>query len=217
MKIVALTDIHGAYGIAERILAKEQPDIVVVGGDLTNVGTVKEAEQAIQQFQSIVSVTLCVAGNMDLPQHDELFVRLGVSINGSGRIIDNVGFCGCSASPHSPLHTPYEISEEEIAQKLYAGYSQIIHSAVKIVASHAPPYGTKVDIVHGGFHVGSTAVRDFIEQQQPDVCICGHIHEARGKDSLEKTIIINCGPCGKGYYGLIIIEKEIKVFNKQHL
>jgi len=216
MKIVALTDIHGSYGTAEKILSNECPDVVIIGGDLTNVGSVKEAEQAVRKFQSITPQILCVAGNMDLPQHDELYARLGISINGIGKIIDTVGFFGCSASPYSPLHTPYEISEEEITRKLYDGFSQVKQAAIKIAVPHAPPYGTKVDIVHAGFHVGSTAVRDFIEQHAPDICICGHIHEARGQDTLDRTKIVNCGPCGKGFYALISIEKEISVFNKQH-
>jgi hypothetical protein len=215
MKIVALTDIHGSYHTAEKILVKEQPDVVIIGGDLTNVGSVKEVEQTIKHFQNITSRMLCVAGNMDLPQHDELYVRLGVSINGIGHSIDNVGFFGCSASPHSPLHTPYEISEEEITRRLDAGFSQIKQAPMKIAVPHAPPYGTKVDIVHAGYHVGSTAVRDFLELRKPDVCICGHIHEARGQDKLEHTNVINCGPCGKGFYGLILIESGISIFNKQ--
>lgn len=216
MKIIALTDIHGSYTVAENILRKEQPDVVLIGGDLTTVGTVKEAEQAIKKFQSVARTLFCIAGNMDLPQHDELYARLGISINGVGRIIDNVGFFGCSASPHSPLHTPYEISEEEIAEKLYTGFLQVAPAQIKIAVPHAPPYGTKVDIVHSGIHVGSTAVRDFIEQYQPDVCLCGHIHEARGQDILDNTKIINCGPCGKGFYGRIVIDEDITIVNLQY-
>lgn len=208
MKIVALTDIHGSYDKAEEIIRKAQADVVIIGGDLTTVGSVKEAEEAIVRFQSFTGSVLCVAGNMDLPQHDDLFVRLGVSINGRGVIIDDVGFFGVSAGPHSPLRTPYEISEEEISLRLAAGHAQVKQCGVKILVPHAPPYGTKVDIVHAGFHVGSTAVREFIENEEPDVVVCGHIHEGRGKDAIGKSVIVNCGPAGKGYFATLEITGE---------
>lgn len=41
---------------------------------------------------------------------------------------------------------------------------------------HTPPYGTNLDQVHRG-HVGSKAVRSFIEEKQPYITLHGHIHE----------------------------------------
>ena len=213
MKILALTDIHGSYATAEKIIQKESADVVILGGDLTNVGTVKEVENAVKKFLSTAKQLFCVAGNMDLPQHDDAFVQLGVSINARGVIIDDVGFFGVSAAPHSPLHTPYEISEQEIAERIEQGFVQVKQSRYKVFVPHAPPYGTKVDIVHAGFHVGSTAVREFIELHKPDIVICGHIHEARGQDTIEQTKIVNCGPTGKGYYAIIEIADNIIISN----
>jgi uncharacterized protein len=217
MKIIALTDIHGVYKKAEEILFKEKPDIVIIGGDLTTVGTVKEAEKAIKQFQSISNNIFCIAGNMDLPQHDDMFLRLDVSLNGVGKIIDGIGFFGVSAAPYSPLKTPHEISEEEILYKIQSGYAQVRDCQKKILISHAPPYGTKVDIIHSGFHVGSNSVREFVESEQPDAVICGHIHEARGQDKIGKTKIVNCGQAEKGYYAVITIQNEIQIKTAQHL
>lgn len=211
MKILAFTDIHGAYNKVEEILRKEPADVVVIGGDLTTVGSMKEAENAIRSFQSLRQVLLCVAGNMDLSEHDSLFERMGISINGRGKVIGDVGFFGVSGGPKSLLHTPYEISEEEIAKRARDGFADVQHCKVKIFVPHAPPYGTKVDIVHSGIHAGSTAVRDFIEDHKPDVVICGHIHEARGKDKIEKTLIVNCGPAGSGHYVIVEIGEKIEV------
>jgi Icc-related predicted phosphoesterase len=47
MKLAAFTDIHGAYERVVKILKKESPDLAIIGGDLTTVGSVREAEQAI--------------------------------------------------------------------------------------------------------------------------------------------------------------------------
>lgn len=215
MRIVALTDIHGAYERAERILRAEMPDVLIIGGDLTTIGTVREAEEALRRFLSLVPRTVCVAGNMDLPQHDELFEKLEISINGRGRIIDEVGFHGVSAAPHSKMQTPYELSEEEIARKAKEGHRAVSLCSTRIFVPHAPPYGSRVDIIHAGIHVGSTAVRDFIEELQPDIVVCGHIHEARGQDLIDRSRIVNCGPASNGCYAVIEISTENRVENKQ--
>lgn len=216
MNIVALTDIHGAYESGLKIVERESPDVLIIGGDLTTVGTVKEAEEAVRRFQQLAATVLCVAGNMDLPQHDDLFLRLGVSINGCGFIHDDVGFFGVSAAPVSPLHTPYELSEEEISRRIRTGYADVRACGRTIFVPHAPPYGTKVDIIRSGIHVGSTAVRDFIDDAQPDVVVCGHIHEARGQDIIGKTAIINCGPALNGCYGLILMSPDPQIMSKTY-
>lgn len=216
MRILAFTDIHSSYNRVLEIIKSEKSDLVIIGGDLTNVGTITEAQSAIYQMQSVSNRLLCIAGNMDLPQHDELFCNLNISINGKGIIINEVGVFGVSAAPISPLRTPYEIDEGVIAEKIANGYRDVLKAKTKILVSHAPPYGTKVDIVHSGFHVGSAAVRDFIENEKVDVVICGHIHEARGQDVLGKTKIINCGQASRGYYGVIQINDKITVTNSEY-
>jgi Icc-related predicted phosphoesterase len=203
MKIVALTDIHGKYTEAASIIRAERPDAVVIGGDLTTVGSMKEASGALGLFRSECPELLVVAGNMDLPEHDDMFFQMGVSINGRGRMIGDTGFFGVSGAPHSKLKTPYEISEERILALARAGYHEVRGARVKIFVPHAPPYGTRVDIIHAGIHVGSTAVRDFVEDHPVDAVVCGHIHESRGMDTIGETRIVNCGLAGYGYYAFI--------------
>jgi Icc-related predicted phosphoesterase len=152
---------------------------------------------------------------MDLPQHDEWYSRAGISLNGNGVIVGDVGFFGVSGGPVSPLRTPYEITEDEILARSEAGFLMVKSCRRKVFVPHAPPYGTKLDIIHAGYHVGSTAVREFIEITQPDVAVCGHIHEARGQDAINHTKIVNCGHGHHGYYALINIGKDIHILNKQ--
>lgn len=212
MRILAFSDIHGSYKKANDILSKESGyDTIIIAGDLTTVGSPKEAEEAIKLFQSHSKPIYVVAGNMDLPELDETFDKLGVSINSKGVMRDDVGFFGVSASPFTPMNTPYEISEDEIMRRGEAGWKDVATARWKIFVPHAPPRGTKLDKIMIGMHVGSTAVRTFIEQHQPDLVICGHIHEARGLDVIGKAKIVNCGPAGKGYYVVIDIGTELKV------
>jgi Icc-related predicted phosphoesterase len=214
MKILAFTDIHGSYKKVDETLAKVSADVIVIGGDITTAGTSAQASSAIEGWERFGRPLVAVAGNMDSPEIDAVLESAGVSVNGRGVKIGDVGFFGVSASPFSPLHTPYEISEEETAQRIEAGYRAVRDSKVRVFVPHAPPHGTKVDKVFMGTHVGSKSVRDFIERKQPDVVICGHIHEARGQDVIGKTRIVNCGPAGKGYYAVIEIGDHILITNE---
>ncbi len=217
MKVLAMTDIHGAYRTVEEILSSiEGIDVFVIGGDFSLVGTPKEVEDAVRSWQKYKVPMVAVSGNMDLPEVDGTLETLGISVNGKGTVIEGVGFFGVSASPHSPLHTPYEISEDEIARRIQAGYELVQAARTNILIPHAPPYRTKVDRIFSGLHVGSRAVREFIEREQPSVCVCGHIHEARGQDTIGQTKVVNCGPARDGYYALIDIQKTINIQNKEH-
>lgn len=67
-----------------------------------------------------------------------------------------------------------------------------------IYVIHSPPFNTKLDIVTTKMHVGSRAVREFIEKEQPLLALHGHIHESPGmsgswKDKIGNTICINVG------------------------
>ena len=68
-----------------------------------------------------------------------------------------------------------------------------------VLVTHQPPRETIADRVHGGAHVGSRAVRAFIERHRPAVCFTGHIHEGRGVDSIGPTKVVNPGPARGGY------------------
>ncbi|MCI0707812.1 MAG: metallophosphoesterase [Ignavibacteriae bacterium] len=212
MRILAFSDIHGSYKKVNEILARELAyDLILIAGDLTTAGSPKEAEDALKLFQSHGKVVLVVAGNMDPPELETTFSSLDVSINARGVVKDSVGFFGVSASPFTPMNTPYEISEEEILQRAEKGWGDVARARWKIFVPHAPPRDTKVDKIGSGAHVGSTSVREFIEKHQLDIVVCGHIHEARGLDAIGKTEIVNCGPAGKGYYVVIEVGDEVRV------
>jgi Icc-related predicted phosphoesterase len=212
MRILAFTDIHGAYDRVVGILSKEPPfDAVIVGGDLTTHGTVNEATHAVRRFQEFGKPLFIVAGNMDLPAFDALYDSLGVNINAKGAVLGEAGFFGIAGSPFTPMHTPYEISEEEIGRRADAGWRDVQASRWKVFVPHAPPYNTKLDKILLGKHVGSSAVRTFVEEKQPDVLVCGHIHESRGLDSLGKTRLVNCGAAGRGFYASIELGEMMTV------
>jgi len=216
MKILAVTDIHGANQKVIEMAGREKPDLLVIGGDLTTYGSVDDVQKAVGLFRELAGAVLCISGNMDSPEHDAYYTKEGISINGKGRIIGDVGFFGVSAAPFSFLHTPYEVSEETIRSVIQTGYREVGSARLKILVSHAPPEGTAVDLIRSGKHVGSKSVRKFIEDEKPAAVICGHIHEARGADRIGTSVIVNCGEGSKGYYAVLSAEAgTVTVENRQ--
>ncbi|MEK7263160.1 MAG: metallophosphoesterase [Bacteroidota bacterium] len=213
MKIIAVSDIHGAYQSIESLLKRVDADLLIIAGDISTKGSDSEIRNAIEIFQLHSKNIFAICGNMDFPSTENILQEKNIDVNARGKIINDIGFFGVSGAPHSYMKTPYEISEEEIYNCAIAGYSQIQQSRMKIFLSHTPPINTNVDKINSGKHVGSSSARKFIEEMQPDICICGHIHEAFGVDKIGSTVIVNCGPANK-YYVEIEIGKEIIVKQK---
>jgi len=67
-----------------------------------------------------------------------------------------------------------------------------------IYVLHDPPCDTNLDLLYNGQHIGSMAVRRFIERYQPPLILSGHIHEAprvSGKITgrIGETLCVNPG------------------------
>jgi Icc-related predicted phosphoesterase len=62
-----------------------------------------------------------------------------------------------------------------------------------IFVSHSPPYGTPLDVIHNGNHVGSMSIRKFIEEWSEKGLIIaafhGHIHESPHRSGSIQTTI----------------------------
>jgi len=53
-----------------------------------------------------------------------------------------------------------------------------VFSGPWVLAAHAPPAGTHLELLQNGQPVGSRAVRRFIERRQPALSLHGHLHES---------------------------------------
>lgn len=211
MKLLCITDLHGDHKMLERILLDAGPvDLVLLGGDITHFGTPNVAEAVVRRLERDGTKVLAVAGNCDSQTIDQRLIELGVSLFGRGVQFRQVGFHGVSAMP--PWHgTMYELTEEQIANALCDGDAQLNSAANRVLLSHSPPYDTSLDRTRHGDHVGSTAVRQFIDRRQPALVVCGHIHEARGIDRLGETQIVNCGAAYRGNYALAELHTDFEV------
>jgi Icc-related predicted phosphoesterase len=210
MRILFLTDLHGAQDYVVPLLEKAgEADLLVVGGDITSFGGPREAQAVLEPLRCRFPRVLCLPGNVDRPELLPWLEAEGLSIHGRGVVIEGVGFAGCGGSNPTPLGTPLELPEEALAALLEEGYAAIQEAPVRVVVSHVPPRDTRTDQVFFGKHVGSTAVRAFLEREKPTLCLCGHIHESAAIDRLGPVWVVNPGPFSCGSFARVKVGDEV--------
>lgn len=186
-----------------RTVEEKGCDAVFVAGDITNFGTVEEAESILATIADAGRPVFFVAGNCDPPSllnhrpRDERIINLHLSKHIFGGY-SLAGLGGSLVTSHGM--TLIELSEEELSRMLSSIPSL---ERPSILLSHNPPYGTDADLSMSGEHVGSYAVREFVERVAPVLVSCGHIHEARSISRLGDTLVVNAGPAKNGYCALI--------------
>lgn len=210
MKILALADIHGRspnIGLLQREL--EWADVIILTGDITNFGNRAEAARVLQALVASGKQMLAVPGNCDYPGVAEYLDELGVNIDGRAAMIGEVSFVGLGGSLPGPGITPNELSEAEIEAVLASACEGVPQEDVQILVSHQPPIDSAADRLPNGDHVGSHAVREYIQRVQPSICFTGHIHESRGIGVVDQTQVVNPGPLGTGWCAVAEVGPEL--------
>ena len=202
---IGIGDIHDDVTVLSRLPGLSGAAGIVISGDLTIKGGVAAAKQVLEAVRGHNPVLMAQIGNMDKPEVDAYLTGEGINIHATGRVTaEGVGFFGCGWSTPTPFGTPSEAGEERIAAWLDAAHGVVAHCPRLVMVCHTPPFGTTTDVVGAGTHVGSQAVRAFIERVQPDVCLTGHIHESRAVDAIGRTVVVNPGALAQG--GFVRLE-----------
>jgi uncharacterized protein len=224
MKIIAAGDIHLSTHFFKHVGDTVAADLLILNGDLTNFGGVDDARKIIEAASSAAPSVVAQFGNLDQPEVNDFLEEAGSNLHNQARLIDEaLCLIGVGGSNITPFSTPSEFSEKTLARCAEHGYRQAqeLCSAANvlekktiplILVSHTPPLNTRVDRLASGRPVGSSAIREFISQRQPDLCICGHIHEAAGSDIIGRTPIYNPGMLGAGgWLEIDIINSTVSV------
>ena len=215
MKVLVLSDIHNDVENIMNYLDKLRlmdVDIVVAVGDFIDYNVPKGftkvdiAKLILEELNTFKKPILTVPGNFD-KELIGFFDEKKVGLHGTGRVFQDVGFYGFGGAK-TPFNTLLEPSEKEIEEGLKKGFEKVKTCKIKIQITHIPPARTKLDVAYTGAHIGSEAVRKFIEENKPDVAVSAHVHEARGVDELKKTKLINPGRFPEGYCGMITIKNN---------
>jgi Icc-related predicted phosphoesterase len=194
--LAAIPEISGADGL-------------IITGDITNIGGVHEAERVLNAARARVPVVAAQIGNMDKAEVAGLLSREGINIHAAARTLaPGLAVMGIGGSTPTPFGTPSEFPEAGYAAWLETCWPEARKLADQVLlVSHNPPKNTRCDLIGAGMHVGSEAVRSFIEKNQPLLCLCGHIHEARATDAIGTTRVINPGNFGAGGYIVLTYEQ----------
>lgn len=216
LRILGLADLHDRIGMLSRlegILA----DLIVFCGDLHNGGSKESARTAAQSLARLGAPVLIVPGNMD---HRDvvpgLWVQSGLQmLHRSFSRHADIGFLGMGgivARDPKRLGDParYYHQDSEVYETLAAFYPKIVDARIKIIIVHQPPRGAQ-DTLYNGESSGSVSLRNFVEEYQPDLLLCGHIHEARGMALIGATKIVNVGELRQGFGAVIDIGDSITV------
>jgi Icc-related predicted phosphoesterase len=75
---------------------------------------------------------------------------------------------------------------------------QLIPEDIDILLLHGPPHGYG-DLTTRNIRTGSPSLTRRIEELQPRLAICGHIHEARGEYRIGQTLLANISQLDQRY------------------
>jgi len=192
LKVLALSDIHRSVYMVKKALefaAANALEVVTCSGDFQSL-------EAIKVLSGFKGKVFAVPGNMDGGEELEALEEAGVSLH--GKVAEHGGFLFAGAGALN------------FKWALQAVTSQLnnIEPNKFVFITHYPPKDSKVDVAFNLAHVGSSSVREFIESYRPAVCLCGHIHEARGVDWLGETLLVNPGPLARGYAAIVDVAKR---------
>jgi hypothetical protein len=197
MKLIALPDLHGYTSHLPRIQTElAAADWILLPGDLTN-GSPRELAAVLDMIRGYNQHILAVPGNMDNQTIHADMIAQGIDLHASHRVIDGIAFLGVGGA--LPFFGRFVFEEPQLAAICQATLQDLPPNLPTLLICHQPPRDTLNDRLINGQHVGSQAVREFIENHPPLICFTGHIHEAVGIDRIGATHIINPGRAGYAY------------------
>ncbi|MDK2913781.1 MAG: uncharacterized protein PWQ79_696 [Thermococcaceae archaeon] len=206
MRVLAITDIHGKLEAVHRLLKTLEHgdfDGIFIAGDITHFSGADVALKVLEPLLKTEKPIVAVHGNCDGRDVPELLEKLGIWAHDRRIEVNGMGVVGIGGSNITPFRTIWELTEKEIHWILERNWRE-----GDIILSHVPPYNTSADRVYSGHHVGSRALREFIEENEPPLVITGHIHEARSIDRIGDALIVNPGPLFRGYYSIVDLRER---------
>jgi Icc-related predicted phosphoesterase len=238
-KAVFVTDLHGDKKSLEKVLRygeKKDIEAVIIGGDIGPFleGMDEEDHSVVQNQKDFIEDFMVpklkefrkrfkkdifiIMGNDDFDINLGLLERAekkGILKVANKKVekVDDRQIIGYSyVNPMPFLLKDWEKPEKYIERDLKY-LERETDPRKSIWLFHDPPFDTKLDVAFGGRHVGSKAVRKFIDKEQPLVTLHGHIHESpeiTGKfyQKLGRTVSINPG---NRHFVIFDLEKPIEM------
>ncbi|HEY4830873.1 MAG TPA: hypothetical protein VIH85_29160 [Solirubrobacteraceae bacterium] len=165
------------------------------------------ADERMSQYGIGVYV---MPGNDDPWSCDEVLETASHVVACDDRVVEVGGheMISCAYANPTPWDSPRELDENALYERIKRLADQVQAPERAIFNLHVPPYASGLDTAReinpdltvvyksGAPHeipVGSTAVRQILEEYQPALALHGHIHESRGEAQIGRTLAINSG------------------------
>ena len=190
MKILAFSDLHlSTDHAADLVAASAVADLVIGAGDFCNMR--KGLDRAVMMLAGMQAPMVVVPGNGESVEELRAVGLPNTTVlHGEGLEVDGLRLFGLGYGvPETPFGSwSCDLSEDQ-AGAMLAGCDH-----ADILISHSPPKGVG-DVTSGGVSVGSTAVRAAAARIQPQLLLCGHVHDCWGvRGQIGKTQVANLGP-----------------------
>ena len=177
----------------------------------------QEVLKVVQQWMDLADKKLegtdlkvfCSPGNDDMEEVDDIIrsSRRVLLVEGQVTPLDaNHEMIASGWSNRTPWNTEREEDEDQLKVRYEAMISQLKDPHNAVFNIHVPPHKSGLDeapeldkdlrpVLAGNsmIPVGSKALREVIEKNQPLLSLHGHIHEGRGTTRIGKTLCINPG------------------------
>tara|TARA_Y100000310_G_C20431667_1_gene691782 strand:+ start:178 stop:780 length:603 start_codon:yes stop_codon:yes gene_type:complete len=196
MKILAAGDFHGRKDLAQKLAdqaEKEDVDLVILNGDIVEE---ESPEGIIGPFIKKNKKVILIPGNHETIATTDFLAQMYGATNLHGYYIKtkDIGIFGCGGTPNMGL-TP--LTEQEMYETLKRGFNKVKDMKTKIMVTHVHPSETQME-KFSEWVQGSQGLKKAIDKFQPEIVICGHVHEAEGiEEKLGKTTVLNVGKKGK--------------------
>jgi uncharacterized protein len=186
VRVLAFSDLHrDVQGARKAVERAAQTDVVAAVGDLATMH--RGLEEMIDVLRAIDRPVLLVPGNNET---DEALRQAcagwtnATVLHGEATTVEGVTFFGLGGGiPVTPWDWSFDVMEEDAERLLTA------LPAGAVLLSHSPPKG------HVDKGLGSAAVLRAIENKQPQIVLCGHVHECWGQESRVGDVPVrNLGP-----------------------
>jgi uncharacterized protein len=202
MRIAALADLHYSPPAYDRIReamgrVRDEADVLVIAGDLTNFGQPEEMESLLQELAHLRIPIIAVLGNHDYEsdREDELARMLTaegvVLLDGTAHEMDGVGFAGAKGfigGYGRGVLTPF--GEREIKAfvqasidetvKLERALAQVRAEKTVVVVHYSPIAATITGENPEIFpFMGTSRLAEVIDRHEADLVVHGHAHHGQ--------------------------------------
>ena len=243
MKVACFSDTHGKH----KDITLPECDLAIFSGDLSSVGHKHEVESFLNWYNKQTQCThkVFIAGNHDKSFDSRFFYKyedhdmyeqnfhLGKPgwlvdmitrskevynthyLENTSVIIEGLKIWGSPITPS--FYREYWAFNADRGEEIQSYWNQI-PSDTDIIVTHGPVYGALDYIPESREFVGCKDLKEKVDEVEPILFVCGHIHSGRGTRLAKKTAYVNASVLDNKYEMVgdpILLDVDVDNFKVQ--